>query len=412
MINIIFWSINLQGNNNSFHVQTCQLGRTVEQIASSISNPSAELFTPRFFEPTSHRLKFLAFICSTTPLISKSSVKHTSMVHPSKLSLTLSADVLRLPHSSSTRLVLAEIVSLHAANRGCCDCSDAHLAARLTLNKDTVSVAVKLLSAEGLLIKVVDKRSGFYRTLTPNLVAIAARAATNPYPETPGSSMRKNRLPHQEIPGRATRKSGPSYPEIPGSPTRKNPSPLPGDSGTNTTANITNILQESSTFTADAVASGEKIKDKFSFFEAPLAAGTTRLAPHTGGASDVDTSIATFPYGLDPCRFPPELRLPFDSDAFRTAWATWRRYRAEIGKAFRGNISEQADLDKCGTLAAGSEATALKIISDTVSSNWRNLTLDNASHVRSTVTRTSRISGADSTQRNKIGNPSFANDVA
>ena len=53
----------------------------------------------------------------------------------------------------------------------------------------------------------------------------------------------------------------------------------------------------------------------------------------------------------------------------------WRRYRAEIDKAFRGDISEQADLDKCGTLAAGSELTALKIIDDTISSNWKNLIL-------------------------------------
>ena len=336
------------------------------------------------------------------------------MVHPSKLPLTLTADVLRLPYPSSTRLVLAEIVSLHAANRGCCDCSDAHLAARLTLNKDTVSVAVKLLSAEGLLIKVVDKRSGFYRTLTPNIVAIAARAATNPYPETPGSPARKNRLSHQETPCSPTRKSGPSYQEIPGSPTRKTPPPLLGDSGTNTTVNISKNLQESSNLTADAVVSEnrKKIKSKIPFFEKPLADNTRRLAPHTGGASDVDTLIAAFPFGRDPCRFPPELRLPFYSDAFRVAWSTWRRYRAEIGKAFPGDVAEQADLDKCGTLAAGLEATALKIISDTISSNWKNLNLDNASPSRSSVNRTNQISCVNSAQRNKIGNPSFANDVA
>lgn len=336
------------------------------------------------------------------------------MVHPSKLPLTLSADVLRLPYSSSTRLVLAEIVSLHAANRGCCDCSDAHLAARLTLNKDTVSVAVKLLSTEGLLLKVVDKQSGFYRTLTPNLVAIAAKAATNPYPETPGSLIRKSRSLHQGIPGRATRKSEPHYPEIPGSPTRNFSRPLPGESGTNTTVNISKNLQESSTLTADAVVSEneKEIENEFSILEMPPADGTRRLATRTRGTSDVGTSIAAFPYGRDPCHFPPKLRLPFDSDAFRGAWSTWRRYRAEIGKAFRGDVSEQADLEKCGKLADGSEVTALKIISDTVSSNWKNLTLDNASHGRSTVIQTNRTSGADSTQRNKIGNPSFANDVA
>ncbi|MGI4822694.1 MAG: hypothetical protein ACRYFV_15905 [Janthinobacterium lividum] len=88
--------------------------------------------------------------------------------------------MLRLPYPPATRLVLAEIVSLYASNAGCCDASDAHFAARLTINKDTANVAVKLLEADGLVTKVVTRLpTGFYRTLTPNPAAIAAKAATN-----------------------------------------------------------------------------------------------------------------------------------------------------------------------------------------------------------------------------------------
>jgi hypothetical protein len=168
------------------------------------------------------------------------------MAHPSTLSLTLSADVLRLPYPAATRLVLAGIVSLHAANRGCCDCSDAHLAARLTISKDTASVAVQLLEKEGLLVKqVVRERTGFYRTLAPVAIAITAKAATNPYPEFPGS--RKT-----QVPG----KTPLPYPEIPATPTRKLPPALPGNSGSNTTLNTTEKLQETSSATADAASAG------------------------------------------------------------------------------------------------------------------------------------------------------------
>lgn len=151
------------------------------------------------------------------------------MAHPSTISLTLSAEVLRLPYPMNTRVVLAEIISLHTANGGYCYCSDAHLAARLTIAKDTVSVAVKLLVKDGLLEKVVDKFAGNRRILTPVQSTIKAKAASNPYPEIPGSP---------------TRKKLASYPEIPGSSTRKNLEPLPGISGINTTVNITENLQQ------------------------------------------------------------------------------------------------------------------------------------------------------------------------
>lgn len=193
------------------------------------------------------------------------------MAHPSTLSLTLSADVLRLPYPAATRLVLAEIVSLHAANRGCCDCSDAHLAARLTISKDTASVAVQLLEKEGLLVKqVVRERTGFYRTLAPVAIAITAKAATNPYPEFPGS--RKIQVPGKiPLP----------YPEIPATPTRNLPPTLPGNSGSNTTLNATEKLQETSSAPADAASACVSNKESSRILRSEELAPPVAPPPHS-----------------------------------------------------------------------------------------------------------------------------------
>ena len=103
-------------------------------------------------------------------------------MHPSEVALTLSADVLRLPYLPAVRLVLAEIVSLYAAT-GRCNASDPHFAARLSVSRDTVTRAIGQLHAEGVIVRVTDEARGNYRTLTPVPAAIAAKSATNPYPQ-------------------------------------------------------------------------------------------------------------------------------------------------------------------------------------------------------------------------------------
>lgn len=151
---------------------------------------------------------------------------------PGELPLTLTVDVLRLPYPIATRVVLAEIVSLHAAT-GDCYCSDAHLAARLTISTDTASRAVKQLESAGLLKKHVEKAAGNIRHLVPISTAIKAAAVTNPYPQNAGST--------------PTRKMPVAYPQSAGSPIRKMPVALPADCGTNNTVKSTEILQESHT---------------------------------------------------------------------------------------------------------------------------------------------------------------------
>jgi hypothetical protein len=172
---------------------------------------------------------------------------------PAEIPLTLSADVLRLPYQPAVRMVLAEIVSLHAATAGRCDCSDAHFAARLTLSSNTVSRAVQQLEADKLITKHVNKAAGFHRTLTPDLLAIAEKAATNPYPQNAGS--------YPQNGGRGTTpKTGVAYPQNEGSPTPKMGGTLPPKWGSNTPFNIPSNFQEPSTSSADAspVAAEEK----------------------------------------------------------------------------------------------------------------------------------------------------------
>ncbi len=208
-------------------------------------------------------------------------------MHPSEIALTLSADVLRLPLKLSDRVVLAEIVSLHAAT-GCCDASDPHFAARLGLNKDTVSVAVGRLETEGLIRKVVvNVQGGKYRTLTPNPAAIAAKAATNPYPEVEENTRRKFRpvnasqtgnsgVHKPEIPAAQTGISGLHTPEIPVSQT--------GNSGGNIPVNIPIEISIPTNDAACAAAagSGKKIEPEIS--SAPLPAAVVVSAPPVAAA--------------------------------------------------------------------------------------------------------------------------------
>jgi hypothetical protein len=94
----------------------------------------------------------------------------TDAATPDELPLTLTIDVLRLPYPISTRFVLAEILRLHEAT-GSCYCSDAYLAARLTISKRTANSAVQQLVVDGLVQKHVDQAAGNRRLLVPIEVA-------------------------------------------------------------------------------------------------------------------------------------------------------------------------------------------------------------------------------------------------
>jgi biotin operon repressor len=176
---------------------------------------------------------------------------------PGELPLTLTADVLRLPYPLATRVVLAEIMSLYAAT-GNCYCSDAHLAARLTISLNTVSRAVQHLEATGLIEKHVDKAAGNHRLLVPVPTAIKATAATNPYPQNEGRG--------------TTPKAGVGSTQKGGSPTPKTGDALPPKWGNNTTVKSTEILQESHTLPEPEkkIGAGEFLEDSTSSLKAEV----------------------------------------------------------------------------------------------------------------------------------------------
>jgi hypothetical protein len=220
---------------------------------------------------------------------------------PAEISLTLSADVLRLPYLPATRLVMAEIVSLYAAN-SLCDASDAHFSARLSISTDTVSRAVKELYKDGLIAKdTTMQATGLYRTLVPIPAAIAAKSATNPYPQNAGGG---------------TRKMPVGYPQNAGTPTRKMPVGVPAKCGSNTPFNIPSNIPVNPTPSADAsaVVPEKKIEED----SANLSADEVEIVP--------------------PVARPPRAKpaKPGEPEHFATFWQAWpkKEARADALKAF------------------------------------------------------------------------------
>jgi hypothetical protein len=230
---------------------------------------------------------------------------------PAEIPLTLSADVLRLPYTPATRMVLAEIVSLHAAT-GCCDASNPHFMARLSIKHDAVNDAIKRLDEDGLIVKVVDKAAGFYRTLTPLPAAIAAKATTNPYPEKSTSySENPTRYPN--------RKNRLGYSENPTSPNRENRLPLVGKADTNTPYNIPSNIPVNPTPSADAsaVVPEKKIEE----VSASLPADEVEIVPPVARPPRAKAAK------------PPKAGEP---EHFADFWAAWpkKESRADAVKAF------------------------------------------------------------------------------
>lgn len=216
-------------------------------------------------------------------------------MHPSEIALTLSADVLRLPYPPATRLVLAEIVSLYAANAGCCDASDTHFADRLTISRDTASRAVQQLEADGLVEKeVVRLPTGFYRTLTPVPAAIQAKAETNPYPQNAARNT-------QNAARESSRKMPVAHPQNAASPSRILPLALAAKSGCNIPLSSTENFHTLNDDAAGAAALGSEKKIGADFSSDALPAEATVSAPPVAAAPPTKlqlmrtSAVATYP---------------------------------------------------------------------------------------------------------------------
>jgi hypothetical protein len=116
----------------------------------------------------------------------------------------------------------------------------------------------------------------------------------------------------------------------------------------------------------------------------------------------------------DPARPFPGVVLPFDSSEFAALWGRWRVVAAERGAAYRGASSEQESLLALTRLSGNdNEALATAIIEQSLKhQTWKNFYPLKADVSQPHIIRTNRLSTADPSQRNQIGNPSFANDVA
>lgn len=138
-------------------------------------------------------------------------------------------------------------------------------------------------------------------------------------------------------------------------------------------------------------------------------------ASHTGGAADVPTSVAPVPWApADPAQPHPGVRLPFTSADFADVWGRWRQVVAERGSPYPGAMSEQESLLALTRLSGSdNEALATAIVEQSLKhQTWKNFYSIKADVSQPHIIRTNRLGGADSSQRNKIGNPSFAGDVA
>jgi uncharacterized protein YdaU (DUF1376 family) len=67
-----------------------------------------------------------------------------------------------------------------------------------------------------------------------------------------------------------------------------------------------------------------------------------------------------------------EAIYPFASATFSTQWQAWKRYRAaEHNFSYRSAESEQAALAELGTLANGTETTAISIMHQSMGKGWK-----------------------------------------
>jgi DNA-binding MarR family transcriptional regulator len=274
---------------------------------------------------------------------------------------------------STAKAVLVEVCELaENGGKGACYASNTTLAQSLGLSKPTVVRMVTILEEGGLLSSEVVKSQGNRRYLRPTPRLRACYLGGTEAQQLAAASLLtivKNEVDYSQKEGVTIVKNEADY--------SQNSSRVLGDD-----------QNDHSTTTHDqplAASEREGYQKKIGELEAEVASLKAQLARKA--SPPVAPPPPRFGYRDFCADWPEQLRPPFRSPEFREAWAKWAAYRFEIGKTFGGNISEQADLDKLSKLASGDEAKALKIISDTISSNWKNLTYDEPHRNNSTGQR-------------------------
>jgi hypothetical protein len=116
---------------------------------------------------------------------------------------------------------------------------------------------------------------------------------------------------------------------------------------------------------ADLEAENAKLKAKILELVPPVAATPQKPAP----ASPPRLTTYRDYDGAWPEQFAPL----FQSPAYLAAWAQWGKYLDELGKPHRGHNHEKTDQAELGRMAAGSEARAIEIITQSISAGWKRL---------------------------------------
>jgi hypothetical protein len=143
-----------------------------------------------------------------------------------------------------------------------------------------------------------------------------------------------------------------------------------------------NMSRNNSGLYKEKTKTSSRVEDKDPAAEA-AGAGSENLEESTPAENPADAShteggtakpVGSRCWAYDPAAIADNLRLPFESPAFRAAWVKYRTYREEQKlPRLSGGIQEQEVLRKLGELATDDEALALKIISDAIEKGWKHL---------------------------------------
>lgn len=201
-------------------------------------------------------------------------------------------------------------------------------------------------------------------------------------------------------------------------------------------AETTPIVSETMPFVSETTLPVEYSREQYSR-EDSIESSSEQLSPEQG-ASELEKKrdslgplptqtlaptppVAAPPLAPEPRRFDtwrdydgpwhPQLHPPFETPAFRVAWAKWGKYLAEIDKGHAGPTREDEDLLRMRQLAGTDHELALHIISTSISCGWKSL--NKPTHeLNRRANRTGHLV-ADPTERHNIpAQHDFAQDAA
>lgn len=161
--------------------------------------------------------------------------------------------------------------------------------------------------------------------------------------------------------------------------TLKPPLSHPDDSASRVEQNREEQITEEKKIEIDSASEEDQLAADVNYYHNLAPDGQPPKSPnasasHTVGAADVPTSVVPLYAARDYADISPALVLPFDSDAFRASWVTYRRYRAEeLEKPLGGGMQEQAALQKLGITSGKNERIALAMIEQAISKGWKDL---------------------------------------